>query len=227
MPTSYRILIVEDHEATRLGLRTLLTNAGYEVVSAGTFAEGRRALGEQPPDLLITDLRLGGYNGLQLVAAVPFGVPSIVLTGFPDPVLAADAQKLGAYYITKPIAPDALLTMVEETLVNAAQRRSRGSTRRWDRKAVSGKVSAQVENAQARILNVSYGGVRFEVERDQALPPSFSLTLASPALSVDVKLVWETRTGERSWMCGAAISGNAAAVHNWAALVDGFASAEA
>jgi hypothetical protein len=88
-------------------------------------------------------------------------------------------------------------------------------------------VSAQVENAQARILNVSYGGVRFEVERDQALPPSFSLTLASPALSVDVKLVWETRTGERLWMCGAAIAGNAAAVHNWAALVDGFASAEA
>jgi hypothetical protein len=40
-------------------------------------------------------------------------------------------------------------------------------------------------------------------------------------LSVDVNLVWETRRGERHWSCGAAISGNAEAVHGWATLVDG------
>jgi hypothetical protein len=89
-------------------------------------------------------------------------------------------------------------------------------------------VSAQVENVQALIVDVSYGGVRFEIEREQALPPSFSLTVANPALSVDVNLVWETRQGERHWICGAAIAGNAEAVHGWASLVDGFSgSAEA
>jgi FixJ family two-component response regulator len=222
-----RVLIVEDHDATRQGLRTLLTNAGYEVDAAGTFAEARRALGEHPPDLLITDLRLGEFNGLQLVAAVPLGIPSIVVTGFPDAVLGADALKLGAHYITKPIDTQALLNLMDEALVSAAERQSKASTRRWDRKPVSGTVSALVENVPARIVNVSYGGVGFEIERDEALPPSFTLTVASPALSVDVSLVWEARTGVRHWMCGAAIAGNAAAVHGWATLVDGLSGAEA
>jgi DNA-binding response OmpR family regulator len=222
MRTPYKILIVEDHIATRTGLRSLLTKAGYDVSTASSYLKGRRAIVDRPPDLLITDLRLGEYNGLQLVAAVPLGVPTIVVTGFPDPVLSAEAQKLGARYITKPIDYEALLTVIEEALASAAKRQSRGSTRRWDRKPVGGTVSARVENVPAKIVNVSYGGVRFEIERDQALPPSFSLTVAEPALSVDVNLVWETRTGDRLWICGAAITGNAEAVHGWATLVDGF-----
>jgi DNA-binding response OmpR family regulator len=216
-------LIVEDHEATRLGLRTLLTNAGYDVLSANTFAEGRRLLVEQTPDLMIADLRLGEYNGLQLVASAPLAVPSIIVTGFPDAVLQAEALKLGARYITKPIATEALLALIDEMIVSAGQRQSRGSTRRWDRKPVAGKISAEVDHAQARIVDVSYGGVRLEVERDQSLPTSFRITVASPALSIDVDLVWETRSGDRRWVCGAAISsGNAAAVQDWATLVDGF-----
>lgn len=216
-------MIVEDHEATRLGLRTLLTNAGYDVLSANTFAEGRRLLVEQTPDLMIADLRLGEYNGLQLVASAPLAVPSIIVTGFPDAVLQAEALKLGARYITKPIATEALLALIDEMIVSAGQRQSRGSTRRWDRKPVAGKISAEVDHAQARIVDVSYGGVRLEVERDQSLPTSFRITVASPALSIDVDLVWETRSGDRRWVCGAAISsGNAAAVQDWATLVDGF-----
>jgi DNA-binding response OmpR family regulator len=217
----YRILIVEDHEATRRGLRALLTKAGYVVASAGTFAEGRRLLTDQTPDLLIADLRLGEYNGLQLVAAAPVTVPSIIVTGFPDRVLEAQALKLGAHYVTKPIAADALLPLIEQTIPSARRRQSLGSTRRWDRKPVAGKVSAQVENAQARIVDVSYGGVKFEIERDRSLPPSFRITVANPAVSIDVDLVWETRSGDRHWVCGAAISsGNAAGVHDWATLVD-------
>src|ERR1700731_1093642 len=149
MGTPYKILIVEDNEATRMG---------------------RRAIVEHAPDLLIADLRLGEYNGLQLVAAVPLGVPSIVITGHPDAVLAAEAQKLGAHYITKPVVPEALLKLIEETRASAAKRHSRGSTRRWDRKPVAGRVSARVENVQARIVDISYGGVKFEIEREQALP---------------------------------------------------------
>src|SRR3954467_1225208 len=222
-----RVLIVEDHEATRQGLRALLTNAGYDVDAAGDFAAARRALTDRAPDLLITDLRLGEYNGLQLVAAVPVGIPSIVVTGFPDAVLGADALKLGAHYITKPVDTRALLNLAEETLVSAAARQSRASTRRWDRKPVDGRMSAHVENIEARILNVSYGGVGFEIEREEALPPSFTLTVANPALSIDVSLVWEARTGERHWACGAAIAGTAAAVHGWATLVDRVSGAEA
>src|SRR3954468_14591471 len=144
MSNRKRVLIVEDHEATRQGLRALLTNAGYEVEAAGDFSQARRALSEHAPDLLITDLRLGEYNGLQLVAAVPLGIPSIVVPGFPDAVLGADALKLGAHYITKPVDAQALMNLMDEALVSAAERHSQASTRRWDRKPVGGKVSALV-----------------------------------------------------------------------------------
>jgi DNA-binding response OmpR family regulator len=225
MAPPYKILIVEDNEASRMGLRTLLIRAGYEVASASSFVKGRRAITEQAPDLLITDLRLGEYNGLQLVAAVPLGVPSIVVTGYPDSVLAAEAQKLGAHYVTKPIVPETLLNLIEEALASAAQRQSRGSTRRWDRKPVGGKVSARIENDQARIVDISYGGVRFEIEREQPLPSSFTVKVEAPEVSLDARLVWETRRGDRHRLCGAALSWtNTVAFHHWAALVDGFAA---
>ena len=219
-----RILIVEDHEATRQGLEALLTNAGFNVLSASTYAEGRRSLVEQTPDLLIADLRLGEYNGLQLIASAPLAVPSIIVTGFPDLVLEAQAVKLGAHYVTKPIDAEALLRLIDATIASARKRQSRGSTRRWDRKPVAGTVAAQVEDVQARLVDVSYGGVKFEIERDHSLPPSFRITVLDPALSIDMDLVWETHSG-RHWVCGAAISvANAAAVHDWAALVDGSAA---
>jgi two-component system, cell cycle response regulator CpdR len=216
-----RILLVEDDDAAREGLAALLEDAGYEVLSAGVFDEGRQLLAEEAPDLLIADVRLGRYNGLQLVALAPRAVASIIVTGFPDSALRAEALKLGAHYITKPIATEVFLSLVESTIVGARQRRSRGSTRRWERKPVSGMVSAQVEQAQARIVDISYGGVKFEIERDQSLPQSFRITVASPWLSIDADLVWGTRRGDGQWVCGAAISsGNAAAMQDWAMLVD-------
>jgi two-component system response regulator YesN len=118
-----KILIVEDHEATRLGLGALLTNAGYDVLSASTFAEGRRLLTEHTPDMLIADLRLGEYNGLQLIAAAPVAIPSIIITGFPDPVLEAAALKLGARFVTKPIVIETLLALIEERIVSGGHRK--------------------------------------------------------------------------------------------------------
>jgi two-component system KDP operon response regulator KdpE len=115
-------LIVEDHEATRLGLVALLANAGYIVLSASTFAEARRSLAEHMPDVLIADLRLGEYNGLQLVAAAPVAIPSIIVTGFPDPVLEAAALKLGAHYMTKPIVLESLLSLIEERIAGGRPR---------------------------------------------------------------------------------------------------------
>ena len=64
---SARVLIVEDDPATRNGLTELVANAGYETRALATFEEGLRALRTDTPDLLIADVRLGAYNGLQLL----------------------------------------------------------------------------------------------------------------------------------------------------------------
>jgi DNA-binding response OmpR family regulator len=112
-----RILIVEDDRATRQGLEELLRGAGYEPTGAATLQEAARALDRDPPDLLIVDVRLGDYNGLQLLItrkAAP--VPAIVVSAFQDPVLEADARSYGADFVLKPIDPHDLMRLIAEKL---------------------------------------------------------------------------------------------------------------
>src|SRR5689334_20905714 len=90
-----KILIVDDDEATRRGLAALLERAGYRVAVAGSLQDGRFALSTEQPDLLISDVRLGAFNGLQLVATAPRSIPTIMITGYPDPVLVTEAHRLG------------------------------------------------------------------------------------------------------------------------------------
>lgn len=111
-----RVLIVDDDGATRRGLARLLFQAGYEATAVGTFDEARRIIGTTPPDLLITDIRLDAYNGLQLILNSPHQIPTIVITGFADPVLEAEARRGGAAYLVKPVQPSDLLALVGEKL---------------------------------------------------------------------------------------------------------------
>ena len=111
-----KILLVEDDEATRGLLSTLLERAGYDVVATDNVQEGRNLLEGGHPDLLITDIRLGAFNGLQLIAMSSRPIPAIVTTGFPDAVLEAEARQSGAKFLLKPIDPDLLLTLLTELL---------------------------------------------------------------------------------------------------------------
>jgi len=109
-----RVLIVEDDARTREGLAELLETAGYEIVAVDGFEFARRILRNNPPDVLITDIRLGEYNGLQLIIAGEASVPAIVISGFTDPVLQSNAEQLGATYLAKPLSPSVLLQLVSD-----------------------------------------------------------------------------------------------------------------
>lgn len=113
---SKKILLVEDDEATRGVLSTLLERAGYVVVATDSVQEGKNLLEKGHPDLLITDIRLGAFNGLQLIAMSSRPIPAIVMTGFPDSVLEAEVRQAGARFLLKPIDPDVLLTLLAELL---------------------------------------------------------------------------------------------------------------
>lgn len=107
------VLIVDDEAGTRVGLAEVLETAGYETVAADGFLVALRILRTSRPDVLVTDIRLGEYNGLQLLIHEPT-VPAIVMSGFTDPVLRTEAEHLGASYLTKPVSPAALLELVRE-----------------------------------------------------------------------------------------------------------------
>jgi DNA-binding response OmpR family regulator len=117
------ILIVDDDPATLAGLTALVEGAGYATLSAPDYAEGRRLLTQLPVDLVIADVRLGAYNGLQLIVfaqSLPIPPRAIVTSGFDDQVLADEARGLGAPFLLKPIDPAHLLALISENVAPPA-----------------------------------------------------------------------------------------------------------
>ncbi|MDQ3349338.1 MAG: response regulator [Acidobacteriota bacterium] len=117
-----RILVVDDDLGYLSVTKDLLEQGGHEVLIASTFHEGRRVLRDEAPDLLIADVRLGAFNGLQLIATGTARIPTIVVSGFDDAVLQADAKAFGAEYLVKPVSAAALLELIEQKLADATRR---------------------------------------------------------------------------------------------------------
>jgi CheY-like chemotaxis protein len=210
---AHRILVVDDDEATVQGLVDLLRGAGYEASGARTFAAAKQALAARRPDLMLVDVRLDAFNGLQLVATNPSAIPVIVITAFPDPTLEAEARRFGADFMLKPIDWDRLRALIERKLSTRAQEVEQpvaSPIRRWSRHSVTSPVFVRIGGGPARIVDVSYGGLCLEIAspRPTALPPSFGITLPTAALSIDVDVVWHRPTDEGRLMCGGMVRGD-------------------
>ncbi|HZI78386.1 MAG TPA: response regulator [Vicinamibacterales bacterium] len=198
-----KILIVEDDRATRMGLQELLRQAGYEVIIASDFRAGRRALEDERPDLLIADLRLEGFNGLQLLHVNPHPTPAIIVTGYPDDVLQEEARRLGAEYLLKPVPPPVLLAAIERLLAGP----DRQERRRWPRKRLTIDVPVEVDDVPARVIDIGYGGAQVEVFRPGAahVPPQLRLTFPVNEVALEADLVWGTPERAGRWLCGVAV----------------------
>ena len=119
-----RILVVEDEEKLRRVLELQLASAGFEVEKAGTAEEALRLADRA--ELVLTDLRLPGMDGLQLLAAVRrqnSQTPVIVMTAFGTIETAVEAMKAGATdFLLKPFSLDHLMTVVQKALEMRALR---------------------------------------------------------------------------------------------------------
>ncbi|MDE3119860.1 MAG: sigma-54-dependent Fis family transcriptional regulator, partial [Nitrospirota bacterium] len=111
------ILIVDDEPLMRLSMLDALKAVGYEVRAAATGQEGHAILSSETFDIVITDLRLPGSDGLSLLQACKQRSPRsevILITAHGSVETAVEAMKLGAYdYVTKPFAMDELLLVVD------------------------------------------------------------------------------------------------------------------
>jgi len=224
-----RVLIVEDDDAARAGLIRLLTGRGHEVFAAAAFEDGKRLLRAHHPDVLITDVRLGAFNGLQLLLSDRTHVHAIVLTAYSDHVLESEARKLGAHFLLKPVVPDQLLDLVEDlaeaTLDEPPSEHTR-SIRRWQRKPVPHGLNARIDSRPATVLDVSYGGLRLGLGEgvDVPLPHAFEVVLPDGSLSVPVELVWQNYTEMGRVECGVAVSSmNRETARAWHGIVDAIA----
>jgi two-component system response regulator HydG len=129
-----RILVVDDEASARSGLEKLLKHAGYVVDMA---EDGNRALAvaaEHPPDAVITDLKMPGMDGMELLKRLreqDGDLPIIVATAFGDVSRAVEAMRAGAEdFLTKPIDVDALVMTVDRSLARRALRTEAENLRR-------------------------------------------------------------------------------------------------
>ena len=116
------ILIVDDEKNIRSGLRSLLEDENYDVLEAADGETGLKILKTTPVDAVISDLRLPGIGGEQVVETVHKmypAIPVIVLTGHGSVDAAVDCMRKGAYdFLTKPLNFDRLLLLIERSLDN-------------------------------------------------------------------------------------------------------------
>jgi two-component system response regulator RegA len=105
-------LLVEPRASDLVSIVSHLSGSCFDVTVANNFAVAKATLAAHPPLLLITELRLGEYNGLHLVLrskAVRPETAAIVLADAADPVLQDEAAKLGALFVVKPFSKAELI----------------------------------------------------------------------------------------------------------------------
>ncbi|MCG2721996.1 MAG: sigma-54 dependent transcriptional regulator, partial [Thermodesulfovibrionales bacterium] len=114
------ILVVDDEPLQRDILKTILDDEGYETHTAPSAEEALRIVKEVKPDVVLTDLRMEGMDGIELIEHLPkepFEPPAIVMTAYGTISSAVEAIKKGAFdYLTKPLDKDVLLIMIKRAV---------------------------------------------------------------------------------------------------------------
>jgi DNA-binding NtrC family response regulator len=112
-----KILVVDDEPSVTGSLEMILSAAGYEVLTANSFAGSVAILSRNSVDLVITDLRLSDSSGIDVIKHVKKNSPEtevILMTGYGSVDITIEAIKAGAYYyLEKPYSPDRLFTLVD------------------------------------------------------------------------------------------------------------------
>ena len=122
-------------------LTASLARRQVEASVVTNFHDARRRLTADPPDLLITDLKLQEYNGLHLVLVARGWSPrtiTVVLADSSDEMLRAEAESLGALFVIKPLAPEQLESLSKEMLSRCWARRLSGRQRMGAREVSRG-----------------------------------------------------------------------------------------
>ena len=124
---SHRIMVVDDEPTVRYTFDRYLTRAGHQVLAVETAEDALNRIAAFEPELVITDVRMPGMSGLQLLEKLRASLPEVdvlVMTGFEDMQSAISAIKAGAYdYLVKPLEFDQIDAVVTRCFNDRAVRR--------------------------------------------------------------------------------------------------------
>jgi DNA-binding NtrC family response regulator len=135
MSDSLRLLIVDDEEAARYGMRKALGGFGYEIEEAASVEDAREQIKKKRTDLLLLDVNLPGTSGLEFLRELKEengdGPLVILITAHGSERMAVEAIKTGAHdYLSKPFEVDELRLVVKNALETVRLRRENQTLRR-------------------------------------------------------------------------------------------------
>jgi DNA-binding NtrC family response regulator len=117
------VLVVDDEPLQRDILKTILEDEGYETYTASSGEEGLRSVKEFDPDVVLTDLKMEGMDGIEFIESIPrkpFEPSVVIMTAYGTISSAVEAIKKGAFdYLAKPLDKDVLLITVKRAVERA------------------------------------------------------------------------------------------------------------
>lgn len=123
-----KVLVIDDDDILLLLLKNQLTKAGYEVLTASDGITGLQMVGSEDPYLVITDFKMPGMSGIEIVQNLTKshpGLPVIVLTAYDEVSLTIKSIQAGAYdFVVKPFQSKELLEVVRNGIQASVQSRS-------------------------------------------------------------------------------------------------------
>lgn len=120
------VLVIDDQPGIRKLLNEVLSEEGYNVVTAGNGYEGLQRAKEQKPALILMDMKMPGMDGIETLREIKRynqTIKVIMMTAYGELEMVNQAQLLGAEnYITKPFDINALCQLIEKTLSDIHQK---------------------------------------------------------------------------------------------------------
>jgi len=165
-----RILVIDDEENMRWALQKALNKDGHKVETAANAEQGLEIIHNNQPDLVLSDVKMPGMNGMALLATLHSDnpeLPVIMITGFGSVELAVEAMKAGATdFILKPFDIDAVKLSVRRAL---GVEKLKDEVRFW-------RIEASKPEAQYGIIGQS-SAMRKTMELVEQVAPSSATVL--------------------------------------------------
>src|SRR5438067_8122976 len=187
-----RILIIDDERPILLTLEALLSRHGFQPETAATASYGLRRLKEIPPAVVLLDLQLPDAEGLEMLGQIKDDHPDtqvIILTAHDSLNNAIESIKRGAYhFISKPYAPEELLSLVEKAVEKQSLLRETEELRRRTQ-----QLERRLEIAETRLAPVFTSKVMQQIdELITAMAPSEANVLITGESGVGKEVIANT-----------------------------------
>ena len=215
----YHVLVTQEDERSLHEIVNLLKRRDYVVAGAATLEEAHWWLSGWPVDLVLTSPAFRSATGMQLILNARSHQPEVagLILGadenLPDRL---DLRRYNVRAAAIPVNPDELLAAVAECLAGIRRRQ------RWPRKEVTAPVPIRIAGSAGRLMDVSYGGLKFELtDEPYVLRSPVQIDFPRADLTLSAEVIWSARRANgRACVFGAAVTPDPVPAAEWRAFVD-------